>query len=107
MQALSSRLTSPLAGTGFGGSLRILPLDRVTKNAVQHMIDMFDSIDIQTAYVTAGHMVNQMQKGLNGNNAVRIALLIKTKKFSSSSAQQLCPRGPAPGPMRKVRERRT
>ena len=34
------------------------------------MIDMFDSIDIQTAYVRAGHMVDRMQKGLNGTNAV-------------------------------------
>ena len=34
------------------------------------MIDMFDSTDIQTAYVTAEQMVARMQKGFNGTQAV-------------------------------------
>lgn len=47
---------------------RNLALGGTTKNSLQHMIDMFDSIDIQTAYIRAGHMVDRMQKGLNGSN---------------------------------------
>ena len=49
---------------------RNLELNGTTKNALQHMIDMFDSTDIQTAYVTAEQMVARMQKGFNGTQAV-------------------------------------
>ena len=51
---------------------RNLELNGTRKNALQHLIDMFDSTDIQTAYVTAEQMVARMQKGFNGTNAVCI-----------------------------------
>jgi len=47
---------------------RNLELNGTTKNALQHMIDMFDSTDIQTAYVLAEQMVDRMQKVFNGTN---------------------------------------
>eukprot|EP00092_Neocalanus_flemingeri_P042446 GFUD01046383.1.p1 GENE.GFUD01046383.1~~GFUD01046383.1.p1 ORF type:complete len:332 (-),score=68.66 GFUD01046383.1:73-1068(-) len=39
------------------------------KNVVQHMIDIFDSTDMQTAYVLGQEMVNRLQKGFNGSAA--------------------------------------
>ena len=55
---------------------RNLLFNGTTKNALQHMIDMFDSTDIQSAHVTAEEMVGRMQKGFNGTNAVCIDLFL-------------------------------
>ena len=52
----------------------------VRRNTVQHMVDMFHSTDIQTAHVTAEQMVDRMQKGLNGTNAVTINKELKIKE---------------------------
>ena len=38
-----------------------------TKNVVQHMIDMFDSTDMHTAYIMGRIMVDWLQKGFNGD----------------------------------------
>ena len=35
-----------------------------------HMIDIFDSIDMQTAYVLGDIIVDRMQKGFNGTQSV-------------------------------------
>ena len=40
------------------------------KNVLEHMIDLFDTTDMQTAYVIGSEMVNRMQKGFNGTAAV-------------------------------------
>ena len=41
-----------------------------TKNVLMHMIDMFDSIDMQTAYVRGHIMVDRLQKDFNGRLSV-------------------------------------
>ena len=42
----------------------------VNKNVVKHMIDMFNSTDIQTAYVLGDVMLERLQKGFDGTAAV-------------------------------------
>ena len=86
--------TSPILGSKAGSDLkthfsvswnwfwwepRNLQLNGTTKNALQHMIDMFDSTDIQTAHVTAEQMVDRMQKVFNGTNEVCINLFLCEK----------------------------
>ena len=84
---MTARSTSPILASKAGSDLkthfsvswnwfwwepRNLELNGTTKNALQHMIDMFDSTDIQTAYVLAEQMVDRMQKVFNGTNEVCI-----------------------------------
>ena len=42
-----------------------------TKNVLMHMIDMFNSTDMQTAYIRGEIMVDRLQKGFNGQAGVR------------------------------------
>lgn len=42
----------------------------VTKNVVKHMIDIFNSTDMQTAYVLGDVILDRLQKGFDGTAAV-------------------------------------
>ena len=42
----------------------------VRKNVVKHMIDLFNSTDLQTAYILGSVMLDRLQKGFHGTAAV-------------------------------------
>jgi len=46
-----------------------LTFNGATKNVLMHMIDIFDSIDVQTAYIRGHIMVDRLQKDLNGQQS--------------------------------------
>ena len=54
-----------LSWNWFASEPRNVEFNGTTKNVVQHMIDMFDSTDMQTAFITGEEMVARMQKDLN------------------------------------------
>ena len=57
-----------------------LTFNGASKNVLMHMIDIFDSIDVQTAYIRGHIMVDRLQKDLNGQQSVSSSCLNKYLK---------------------------
>ena len=62
-----------------------------------HMIDMFDSIDMQTAYILGYIMVDRLQKGFDGSLSVRYSTIKCASLILGYFRAQVTPMSLTPG----------
>ena len=62
-----------------------------------HMIDMFDSIDMQTAYILGYIMVDRLQKGFDGSLSVRYSTIKSASLILGYFRAQVTPMSLTPG----------